>query len=81
MDKKLGIIERSSSFIARWFCSCDHKTIGLLYLGFALFAGLVGTTLSLLIRMELSLQGKGLLDGNGQLYNGVSFNSVFAIGL
>jgi len=50
-------------------------------LGFALFAGLVGTTLSLLIRMELSLQGKGLLDGNGQLYNGVSFNWVFAIGL
>jgi heme/copper-type cytochrome/quinol oxidase subunit 1 len=53
----------------RWFCSSNHKDIGLLYLMLALFSGLIGTTLSMFIRLELGLQGKGLLDGNGQLYN------------
>lgn len=57
------------SFFTRWFNSTNHKDIGLLYLMFALFSGLIGTTLSLFIRMEVGLQGKGLLDGNGQLYN------------
>jgi hypothetical protein len=49
--------------------SSSHKDIGLLYLMLALFSGLIGTTLSMFIRMELGLQGKGMLDGNGQLYN------------
>lgn len=53
----------------RWFYSTNHKDIGLLYLLLALFSGLIGTTLSMFIRLELGLQGKGLLDGNGQLYN------------
>lgn len=57
------------SFITRWFYSTNHKDIGLLYLSFALFAGLIGTTLSMLIRMELAVPGAGILNGNGQLYN------------
>jgi cytochrome c oxidase subunit 1 len=35
----------------------------------ALFSGLIGTMLSVMIRMELALAGRGMLDGNGQLYN------------
>ena len=58
-----------NKMLHRWFYSTNHKDIGLLYLLLALFAGLIGTTLSMFIRMELGLQGKGLLDGNGQLYN------------
>ena len=53
----------------RWFYSTNHKDIGLLYLLFALFGGLLGTSLSMFIRLELALPGRGLLDGNGQLYN------------
>ena len=53
----------------RWFFTTSHKDIGLLYLVFAFFGGLLGTSLSMLIRYELALPGRGLLDGNGQLYN------------
>jgi hypothetical protein len=55
--------------ITRWLYSTSHKDIGLLYLGFALFSGLIGTSLSMFIRIELAVPGKGILEGNGQLYN------------
>lgn len=57
------------SSIVRWTMSTNHKDIGLLYLLLAIFSGLIGTTLSLCIRMELAVAGNGLLHGNGQLYN------------
>ena len=57
------------SFMSRWLFSVSHKDIGILYLCLALFAGLVGTSLSMFIRLELGLAGRGLLDGAGQLYN------------
>ena len=53
----------------RWLYSTNHKDIGFLYLVFAFFGGLVGTSLSMFIRWELAVPGRGLLDGNGQLYN------------
>lgn len=66
--------------MSRWLFSVSHKDIGILYLSFALFAGLVGTSLSMFIRLELGLAGRGLLDGSGQLYNGVPFNILLTIG-
>nr|QKY64134.1 cytochrome oxidase subunit 1 [Volvulina compacta] len=53
----------------RWLYTTSHKDIGLLYLVFAFVGGLIGTSLSMLIRYELALPGNGLLSGNGQLYN------------
>jgi Cytochrome C and Quinol oxidase polypeptide I/LAGLIDADG endonuclease len=56
-------------FVGRWIFSTNHKDIALLYFIFALWAGMVGTTLSILMRMELSAPGAQVLGGNGQLYN------------
>jgi len=54
----------------RWFLSSNAKDIGTLYLIFALFAGLAGTSFSLLIRLELSGPGVQYIADN-QLYNSI----------
>jgi cytochrome c oxidase subunit 1 len=49
--------------------STNHKDIGSLYLIFAFFAGLIGTMLSVLIRIELSDIAFAVLEGNHQVFN------------
>tara|TARA_X000001036_G_scaffold405664_1_gene413804 strand:- start:976 stop:2538 length:1563 start_codon:yes stop_codon:yes gene_type:complete len=57
------------SFFKRYFFSTNHKDIGVLYLVFAIIAGLIGGIFSLLIRMELAEPGMQILGDNYQQYN------------
>jgi cytochrome c oxidase subunit 1 len=58
-----------SNFVNKWLYSTSHKVIGNLYILFGLFAGMLGTAFSLLIRMEMHAPGNQILAGNYQLFN------------
>ena len=73
-EDKISLIRKLNSSITiwseRWFLSTNAKDIGTLYLIFALFSGLLGTSFSVLIRMELSGPGIQYISDN-QLYNSI----------
>ena len=53
----------------QWLYSTNAKEIGTLYLIFSVFAGMIGTAFSVLIRLELSAPGVQFLQGDHQLFN------------
>ena len=55
--------------MVRWLFSTNAKDIGTLYIIFAIFAGMIGTAFSMLIRLELAGPGIQYLHGDHQLYN------------
>lgn len=58
-------------YIIRWICSTNAKDIGILYIIFGIYSAIIGTVLSIIIRMELSSSGIQYIRSEkyGQIYN------------
>lgn len=69
LDPKTSWSLALQSLASRWFSTTNHKRIGLMYLLFGLFNGVLAVLFSLLIRAELATPGPNVLMGNDQLYN------------
>ena len=55
--------------VQRWLYSTNAKDIAVLYFMIALFSGMAGTAMSMIIRLELAAPGSQYLAGNNQLFN------------
>lgn len=59
------------SWVKKWLMSTNHRVIGTWYLILGILAGIMGTTYSIIIRIELSSPDFSILSFNNQIYNSV----------
>ena len=57
------------NWVTRWVFSTNHKDIGTMYMIFGAFSGMVGTAMSVIIRMEVALPGEAYIGGDHHLFN------------
>ena len=67
-DPKKKNTPKKRSSKKSYFFTTDHKEVGMLYLIFGIFIGVLGTSLSMIIRIELGMPGRLISE---QLYNSV----------
>src|SRR5579863_5598985 len=54
MSQQVAVHAAPKSFIRKYVFSTDHKVIGIQYIFLGLFSAILGTTLSMLMRMRLA---------------------------
>nr|YP_009130781.1 cytochrome c oxidase subunit I [Ibalia leucospoides]AIK21700.1 cytochrome c oxidase subunit I [Ibalia leucospoides] len=59
----------NNKYLNKWIYSTNHKDIGMLYFIFGIWSGMIGSGLSMIIRMELGSSSQ--LIGNDQIYNSI----------
>ena len=72
--KNLEVQMNDSDFFkwcTKWIGTSNHRKIGTLYFMLGIFAGIMGTTYSIIIRMELSSPDFSILSFNNQVYNSI----------
>lgn len=67
----LSVFQRGLLSAGRWLFTTNHKEIGILYIVFGTFAGIIGSVLSWIIRLELAFPGSQFLNGSYAFYNTV----------
>ena len=65
-------VDHKPAFFARWFMSTNHKDIGTLYLIFAICAGIIGGTISGMMRLELAHPGMQYLQDWASIHQGTA---------
>ena len=61
----------------KWLYSTNHKDIGILYFLFAIWAGIIGSSIRIIIRLELGSSNS--LINNDQIYNSIVTRHAFVI--
>jgi len=66
-----NLSNETKAYFSKWAMSTNHRIIGTLYFVLGIIAGIMGTTYSIIIRIELSSPDFSILNFNNQIYNSI----------